>query len=245
MQRSAFLKLAATTTFAAGTRLAFPWAAAAANRPVRFRGALYRAGGKGRIQTSVNGGRSWKLHSNIGGMYSIKRLTVHNGRPGQAVVAHALTDLRPVTPDDRDFLLRVYASTREEELRLVDWSAEQKEAFVRQQFEVQDAYYREHYHPVTFDVIEVDGVPAGRLYVARWDEEIRIIDIALLPEHRGRGIGTALLTALLDEAAEAGKRLSIHVELNNPARRLYDRLGFTPVEERGLYLLMEAAPQSS
>jgi hypothetical protein len=80
MQRSAFLKLAATTTFAAGTRLAFPWAAAAANRPVRFRGALYRAGGKGRIQTSVNGGRSWKLHSNIGGMYSIKRLTVHNGR---------------------------------------------------------------------------------------------------------------------------------------------------------------------
>ena len=150
--------------------------------------------------------------------------------------------LRPARAEDRDVLLRVYASTREEELRLVDWSDEQKAAFVRQQFEAQDAYYREHYDPVTFDVIEVDGEPAGRLYVARWDEEIRIIDIALLPEHRGRGIGTELLRALLDEAAEAGKRLSIHVELNNPARRLYERLGFAPVEERGVYLLMEAAP---
>ena len=150
--------------------------------------------------------------------------------------------LRPAGAGDRDFLLQVYASTREEELRLVDWSDEQKAAFVRQQFEAQDAYYRDNYDPVTFDVIEVDGASAGRLYVARWDDEIRIIDIALLPEYRGRGIGTELLRALLDEAAEAGKRLSIHVELNNPARRLYDRLGFTPIEERGLYLLMEAAP---
>jgi len=154
-------------------------------------------------------------------------------------VAHRL---RPAGAGDRDFLLQVYASTREEELRLVDWSDEQKAAFVRQQFEAQDAYYRDNYDPVTFDVIEVDGASAGRLYVARWDDEIRIIDIALLPEYRGRGIGTELLRALLDEAAEAWKRLSIHVELNNPARRLYDRLGFTPIEERGLYLLMEAAP---
>ena len=150
--------------------------------------------------------------------------------------------LRPARAEDRDFLLRVYASTREEELRLVDWGDEQKAAFVRQQFEAQDAYYREHYDPATFDVIEVDAEPVGRLYVARWEDEIRIIDIALLPEHRGRGIGTALLRALLDEAAEAGKRLSVHVELNNPSRRLYERLGFAPVEERGVYMLMETAP---
>ena len=150
--------------------------------------------------------------------------------------------LRPARAEDRDFLLRVYGSTREEELRLVDWSVEQKAAFVQQQFEAQDAYYREHYFPATFDVIEVDGTPAGRLYVARWEDEIRIIDIAILPEHRGRGTGTALLRALLAEAAEAGKRLSIHVELNNPARRLYERLGFAPVEERGVYVLMEATP---
>jgi ribosomal protein S18 acetylase RimI-like enzyme len=152
-------------------------------------------------------------------------------------VAHRL---RPAGADDRDVLLRVYASTREEELRLVDWSDDQKAAFVRQQFEAQDAYYREHYDPATFDVIEVDGEPVGRLYVARWEDEIRIVDIALLPEHRGHGTGTALLRALLDEAAEAGKRLSIHVELNNPARALYERLGFAAVEERGVYVLMEA-----
>ena len=150
--------------------------------------------------------------------------------------------LRPAGAEDRDFLLRVYASTREEELRLVDWSDDQKEAFVAMQFEAQDAYYREHYDPATFDVIEVDGEPAGRLYVARWEDEIRIVDIAILSEHRGRGTGTALLTTLLDEAAAAGKRLSIHVELNNPAQRLYERLGFAPVEEHGVYRLMEATP---
>lgn len=150
--------------------------------------------------------------------------------------------LRPARAEDRDFLLRVYASTREEELRLVDWSDEQKAAFVQQQFESQDAYYREHYDPATFDVIEVDGEPIGRLYVARWEEEIRIIDIALVPEHRGRGIGTVLLRDLLDEGARTGKRVSIHVERDNPALRLYERLGFAPVEDRGVYLLLEAAP---
>ena len=150
--------------------------------------------------------------------------------------------LRTVSPSDRDFLLQVYASTREEEMRLVDWSAEEKAAFVRMQFEAQDAYYREHYHPATYYVIEVDGVAVGRLYVARWDDEIRIMDVALLPERRRRGIGTSLLRALLDEAAASGKRLSIHVEKFNPARRLYERLGFAEVAERGVYVLMEARP---
>jgi ribosomal protein S18 acetylase RimI-like enzyme len=156
-------------------------------------------------------------------------------------VAHGL---RPAEPGDRAFLLQVYASTREEELRLVDWSDEQKAAFVQQQFEAQDAYWREHYYPATFDVIEVDGASAGRLYVARWEDEIRIVDIALLPEHRGEGIGTALLHDLLDEGARTGKRVSIHVERNNPALRFYERLGFVQVEDRGIYLLLEAAPGS-
>jgi ribosomal protein S18 acetylase RimI-like enzyme len=150
--------------------------------------------------------------------------------------------LRPVGASDRDFLLRVYASTREEELRLVDWSAEQKAAFVRMQFDAQDAYYREHYHPATFDVIEVADEPVGRLSVARWEDEIRIVDVALLPEHRGRGIGTSVIRALLDEAAASGRRLSIHVERNNPAKALYERLGFAEVADRGVYVLMEATP---
>ena len=163
-------------------------------------------------------------------------------------MAHRLSNLpsritlRPAGSSDRDLLLQVYASTREEELRLVDWSADQKAAFVRMQFEAQDAYYREHYDPATFDVIDLDGEPVGRLYVARWDDEIRIIDVTLLPEHRGLGIGTTLIRGLLDEAAATGKRLSIHVESNNPARRLYERLGFEEVAEHGLYRLMEVTP---
>jgi ribosomal protein S18 acetylase RimI-like enzyme len=164
------------------------------------------------------------------------------------VATHVLSDLpsgitlRPAGSSDRDFLLQVYASTREEELQLVDWSADQKAAFVRMQFEAQDAYYREHYHPATLDVVEVDGEHVGRLYVARWEDEIRIMDIALLPEGRGRGIGTTLIRGLLDEAAATGKRLSIHVEKHNPARRLYERLGFAESADRGLYVLMEVTP---
>lgn len=164
------------------------------------------------------------------------------------MAAHGLTELpsgitlRPAGPSDRDFLLHVYASTREEELRPVDWSAEQKSAFVRMQFEAQDTDYRRNYAAASFDVIEVESEPAGRLYADRRCDEIRIVDITLLPEHRGRGIGTALIRGLLQEAAESGKRLSIHVEKHNPARRLYERLGFREVAEHGVYLLMEAMP---
>src|SRR5215211_5883167 len=116
------------------------------------------------------------------------------------------------------------------------------EAFLRRQFEAQDAHYREHYDGASFDVIEVDGEPAGRLYVARWEDEIRIMDIALLPEQRGAGIGTRLLRDLLDEGRRTGKRVSIHVEKHNRALRLYERLGFAPVADRGVYLLLERPP---
>lgn len=93
-------------------------------------------------------------------------------------------------------------------------------------------------------MIVAGGEPAGRLYVARWEDEIRIVDIALLPEHRGRGVGTALLRELIEEADAAGKPLSIHVEQNNPARPLYDRLGFEEAGEFGVYVLMRRAPVS-
>jgi ribosomal protein S18 acetylase RimI-like enzyme len=136
----------------------------------------------------------------------------------------------------------VYASTREEELALVPWDAATKDAFVRMQFAAQDSYYRQQFPDTSFDVVTVDGVPAGRLYVDRREAEIRIIDIALLPEHRGHGIGTALLAPILEEADESGKTVSIHVEHNNPARRLYDRLGFVELEEQGVYLLLERRP---
>jgi ribosomal protein S18 acetylase RimI-like enzyme len=125
----------------------------------------------------------------------------------------------------------------------VAWGDGEKEAFLRQQFDAQDAYYREHYDGASFDVIEVDGEPAGRLYVARWEDEIRIMDIALLPEHRGAGLGTRLLRELLAEGARSGRRVSIHVEKHNRALRLYERLGFVAVADRGVHLLLEARPR--
>jgi ribosomal protein S18 acetylase RimI-like enzyme len=141
------------------------------------------------------------------------------------------------------FLLRVYRSTREEELAMiVDWTEEQKAAFVRQQFEAQHAWYQDHYEGAQFDVILVDGVPAGRLYVHHRPAEIRLVDITLLPEFRKGGIGTSLLRDLLAEGEAAGRPVTIHVEVFNPAMRLYERLGFRPVEERGPYRLMKWTP---
>ena len=153
--------------------------------------------------------------------------------------------LRPARDDDQPFLASVYASTREEELRPVPWSAEQKRAFLAQQFAAQTAHYAEHYDGLTSDVILVDGARAGRLLVARWAKEIRIVDIALLPQFRGRGIGTALLRPILDEADARGVAAVIHVEQSNPALALYRRLGFAPAGEHGIYFRMERPPAGS
>jgi ribosomal protein S18 acetylase RimI-like enzyme len=155
------------------------------------------------------------------------------------------TTLRPVGPDDEPFLLRVYASTRAEELAMVPWTEEQKAAFVAHQFAAQTAHYAAHYTGMSAQVILVDGEPAGRLLVARWAAEIRIVDIALLPDFRGAGTGTALLRDLMAEARDAGKRLSIHVEINNPAMSLYRRLGFQPAADEGVYVRMEWDPAAS
>jgi ribosomal protein S18 acetylase RimI-like enzyme len=129
----------------------------------------------------------------------------------------------------------VYASTRADELAAVPWDDEAKEAFLRAQFGAQDRWWREHYADASFDVVLVDGRPAGRLYVHRGAEEIRIVDVALLPAYRGRGIGSALLREVLAD----GRRVTIHVERMNPALRLYERLGFTLAEDKGVYLFLE------
>ena len=150
--------------------------------------------------------------------------------------------LRPAESGDREFLYRVYASTRTEELAVVPWDEAQKEAFLRSQFDAQSRWYHEHYTRATYEVVLVDGEPAGRLYLHRGENEIRIVDIALLPEHRGNGVGTALLSDILAEADAAGKRLTIHVERFNPALRLYERLGFSVAEDKGAYLFLERPP---
>jgi ribosomal protein S18 acetylase RimI-like enzyme len=150
--------------------------------------------------------------------------------------------LRPADAGDEPFLMRVYASTREGELALVPWSADQKAGFVAHQFAAQAAHHERHYTGMTSQVILRGGDPVGRLLVARWAEEIRIVDITLLPRHRGAGAGSALVRELMDEAAAAGKRLSIHVERGNRALGLYERLGFRPAGEHGVYLRMVWGP---
>jgi ribosomal protein S18 acetylase RimI-like enzyme len=147
--------------------------------------------------------------------------------------------LRPVTDADREFLLGVYGSTREEELSQVAWAPGQREAFVRMQFEAQDTEYRRHNPDGSFDVIVVAGRPAGRLYVDRRATDIRIVDISLLPEFRGAGVGALLITRLVDEAARSGRSVSIHVEIHNRAADLYARLGFVVAAEHGVYRRME------
>jgi ribosomal protein S18 acetylase RimI-like enzyme len=147
--------------------------------------------------------------------------------------------LRPVTPKDELFLAGLYASTRAEELAITGWSDEQKAAFCRKQFDAQSAHYTAHYPGALLQIIEQSGVPIGRLYVAHWEREIRIMDIALLPEHRGAGIGTRFLRDLQEEAGVAEKSLTIHVERFNRALELYERLGFKTVEEQEVYLLMQ------
>lgn len=142
-----------------------------------------------------------------------------------------------------EFLLRLYATTRADEMAMVtDWSDEQKDWFIRMQFQAQHAWYQEHYGDAQFDLILIDGVPAGRLYVHRRAAEIRLVDISLIPELRGKATGSALLCELMAEAEAAGKPLTIHVEKYNPAMRLYLRLGFKPIEDRGPYDLMEWRP---
>ena len=150
--------------------------------------------------------------------------------------------LRPVGPDDHVFLVEVYGSTRAEELALVPWTIEQQQAFVRSQFGAQQDHYAKKYPAASHDIIVSDNRPVGRLYVARLDQEIRIIDITVLPAERNAGIGSYLIQQLLGEANRAGKVTRIYVEEFNPSRRLFERLGFSPSEQQGIHLLMQCNP---
>jgi ribosomal protein S18 acetylase RimI-like enzyme len=155
--------------------------------------------------------------------------------------AHQIT-LRPEGPADDASVLAVYASTREAELASLAWTDEQKSDFLRMQFAAQRRHYREHYRNTSWDLILLDGHPVGRLYVARGSKELRIVDIALLPAYRRKGIGTRLLREICAEAEATHRTATIHVEIHNPARRLYERLGFRPVQDRGIHVLMERRP---
>jgi ribosomal protein S18 acetylase RimI-like enzyme len=124
-------------------------------------------------------------------------------------------------------------------MALLDWSEPAKQAFLQQQFTAQHTYYQQHYATASFQVVLRDDAMVGRLYVDRGPDEIRIIDIALLSEYRGAGLGTRLVTALLTEAAQTGRVITIHVERFNPALRWYQRLGFKQIEDQDVYLLLQ------
>ena len=149
---------------------------------------------------------------------------------------------RAIEDADLEFLYEVYADSRAEELAVVPWSDEEKEEFLRMQFRAQHEFYQQNYSQAVFQIILVDGQPAGRLYVERRTDEHRIMDIALLTSQRGRAIGGQIMRDLLEEAAAAGKPVTIHVAKENRALHLYDRLGFREIGSTEVYLLMEWKP---
>ncbi len=160
-------------------------------------------------------------------------------RPSLAIGLQAGFGLRERTQEDLAFLSQLYASTREDELRVVNWSDAQKAVFLQDQFDKQHLHYLAHYPRAQWLVIERDGAPVGRIYLEQTASEIRLMDLALLSAFRGQGVGTALMHALIAHADERGLTVSLHVEPFNQAMRLYRRLGFAEVETRGYYMFME------
>jgi ribosomal protein S18 acetylase RimI-like enzyme len=147
--------------------------------------------------------------------------------------------LRPVRAEDEEFLCAVYAGTRADELALVPWDEAQRAAFIRFQFAAQQRFYKGEFPDAEHQLILNNGEPVGRLYVDRRAQAIRILDIALLPAHRGLGIGTPLIKALMAEAAGSARAVSIYVDRDGRAQRLFARLGFSVREENGIQVLME------
>jgi len=147
--------------------------------------------------------------------------------------------LRPVVPGDYDFLVEVYASTRADEMAMVPWTDEQRQAFVRSQFNAQQDHYGRKYPTASHDVILLNGRQVGRLYVARLEKEIRIVDLTLLPNERNNGIGSYLLKQLIEESGAKGKVTRIYVEDFNPSLNLFKRLGFNVTAQEGFHLLLE------
>ena len=150
--------------------------------------------------------------------------------------------LRPATDEDYGFMRRLYGSTREEEMKQFPFDEAQKARFLDQQFAAQFEHYGIHYPTCERNIIEKDGQPIGRLWIDEWRAEIRLVDIALMPEWRGAGIGSTLLNDVLARGRALRKPVTIHVEAYNPALRLYRLLGFQHVDTNGVYYLMKWTP---
>ncbi|WP_418058543.1 GNAT family N-acetyltransferase [Pimelobacter simplex] len=152
--------------------------------------------------------------------------------------------LRPAAAADEPFLLALYAAGRAAELDQVAWPPGQREAFVAMQHDLRERQYRAAYPDAEHSVVEVADHPAGRLLLNRGEREIRVVDIALLPAHQGRGVGGTLLRRVLDDAAATGDGVpvSLQVERAGRARALYERLGFVVVAEDDVRLSLTWRP---
>lgn len=153
--------------------------------------------------------------------------------------------VRDVTVEDEAFLLEVYACTRAAEMALVPWTEEQKTAFLKFQSDAQHAYYREQYPDAKYLVILKDGQPVGRLYVLRKPDVIKILDITVLPQYRRAGIGGNLVGAIIVEADDSKKPVQIWIEQGNPSQNLFQRLGFSKLEDDGYQDLFARPPQAT
>ena len=149
---------------------------------------------------------------------------------------------RPITQDDEPFLYEVYASSRALEMSVVPWDEAQKEAFLKQQFTAQKHHYLKHYPEAQYQIILLDERAVGRLYMDSRESEIRILDVTLLPQYRGAGLGTPLIREIMSEGQRSGRAVSIYVDNFSPALRLFDRLGFYKIEENGINVLFKWNP---
>jgi ribosomal protein S18 acetylase RimI-like enzyme len=157
----------------------------------------------------------------------------------------ASIDFRPVVPGDRDLLLRLYASTRQTEMNMVPWSAEQKNAFIEMQFKAQDMFFREKFADAEFSIILSNGTPAGRLYVVQKTDALHVIDLTVLPSHRELGVGAAVVRRLQDDARAKALPLTIYVDTMSPAIAFFAKRGFTKEREEALNVLMMWKPPAT
>lgn len=146
--------------------------------------------------------------------------------------------LRLATSDDEAFLLKLFGSTRIDEFKFLGGGAGQIDALIKMQFNLQRQQYEAGYPDAEHNIILHDGQPIGRIFVDESEREIALVDIALMPEFRNQGIGRYLLDQLLARANAVNKPVHLHVTKLNPARRLYERLGFSIVSEDGMYFEM-------
>ena len=155
-----------------------------------------------------------------------------------------ITIFRTVTNNDFSFLKRLYQSTRKQELEAINWDEKQKIEFMEFQFNAQHYHYINAYKGAEFNIITWNNKDIGRFYIWKTESQIRILDITLLPDYQGKGIGTKILNQFIKESEKSGKTLNLHVEYNNPALKLYKRLGFKKADDTGVYYFMERLPET-